>query len=97
MKRWKQLMIRTVLGALACFAGKGVFAQYETSSARYMYSQYFINPAYSAISNVMTATLMARKQWFGIEGSPSGLSGCNIFTLKQHPNVCWGRVESRAI
>ncbi len=72
MKRWKRLMIRTVLGALACFAGKGVFAQYETSSARYMHSQYFINPAYSATSNVMTANLMARKQWFGIEGSPSG-------------------------
>ncbi|MGB5929974.1 MAG: PorP/SprF family type IX secretion system membrane protein, partial [Cyclobacteriaceae bacterium] len=56
---------------LACNACLGLLAQHEISSPKYMQTQYFINPAYSATSNTMVASLMARKQWFGLEGSPA--------------------------
>ncbi|SMO51800.1 type IX secretion system membrane protein, PorP/SprF family [Saccharicrinis carchari] len=48
-----------------------LFAQHRASPSGYMQTQYFINPAYSATSNTMAVNLMARKQWWGIEGAPT--------------------------
>lgn len=68
---WKGIRLRLLLLMLACNACLGLLAQHEISSPKYMQTQFFINPAYSATSNTMVASLMARKQWFGLEGSPA--------------------------
>jgi len=68
MSRWMCIRLLVLVGI--CLISIKIVAQLDAPSSRYMQTQYFINPAFSAKANTMTANLMARKQWFGLEGAP---------------------------
>lgn len=45
-------------------------AQYEPMFTQYMFNEMFINPAYAGSRDNISATLLYRNQWVGIEGAP---------------------------
>lgn len=46
-------------------------AQQQTMYTQYMFNQLAINPAYAGSHESMEATFLQRKQWWGLEGSPT--------------------------
>lgn len=47
------------------------FAQSDALYSQYMYNQFVINPAYAGSRNSMSAMLMHRSRWVGIDNAPS--------------------------
>lgn len=45
-------------------------AQQDPLYSQYLFNQAIINPAYSGIHNITSATLISRYQWMGLEGAP---------------------------
>ncbi|MCW3786414.1 PorP/SprF family type IX secretion system membrane protein [Plebeiibacterium sediminum] len=52
------------------FAGES-FSQWDPSFSQYMNNQLCINPAYTGIRNTISTNLNIKKQWMGVEGSPT--------------------------
>ena len=50
-----------------CFLG---FAQQDPQYSQYMFNHVVINPAYAGSKNALSTTLLVRKQWVGVSGSP---------------------------
>ena len=46
------------------------FSQQDPSFTQYMYNTMSINPAYAGTRDILSANLLYRSQWIGIEGSP---------------------------
>ncbi len=51
-----------------------VFGQQDTQYTQYMYNTNTINPAYAGSQEALTATLLYRNQWLGLEGAPEVLN-----------------------
>ena len=49
-----------------------IFAQQFPQYSLYMLNPHALNPAYAGLDGSLSATAMARKQWTGLEGSPTG-------------------------
>lgn len=49
----------------------GLYAQQSEQSSLYMYNALYYNPAYAGSRNTISATLLAREQWVGMNGAPS--------------------------
>lgn len=47
-----------------------VNAQYDPLYNQYNFDQLMINPAYSAVNDIMSLALLYRQQWTGIQGAP---------------------------
>ncbi|MDP2386937.1 MAG: type IX secretion system membrane protein PorP/SprF [Bacteroidota bacterium] len=47
-----------------------VKAQQDPQYSQYMFNHVVINPAYAGSKNMLNATLLVRKQWVGVDGSP---------------------------
>ncbi len=47
-----------------------LFAQQDSQYTHYMYNTIAVNPAYAGSRNVLSAVLMHRTQWQGIQGAP---------------------------
>lgn len=47
------------------------FSQQDALYSQYMFNGLVINPAYAGSSEVLNVTVSARKQWMGVDGSPS--------------------------
>ena len=47
-----------------------LFSQQDPSFTQYMYNTMIINPAYAGTRDVLSANVLYRSQWIGIEGSP---------------------------
>jgi len=63
---WKRLLIlNSLFLILNC-----VFAQQDPQYSMYMFNQYVINPAFGGSKDAVSATLMLRNQWVGIDGAP---------------------------
>lgn len=46
------------------------YAQQDPLYSQNQFNQSMINPAYTGVNNVLNATVIARRQWVGLEGSP---------------------------
>lgn len=62
-------MTRILLFALM-FTGMLSFAQQDAQFTQYMYNTINVNPAYAGSRDVMSAFVLHRAQWIGIEGAP---------------------------
>jgi len=49
-------------------------AQQEILYTQYMFSQLAVNPAYAGNDDGLSVTALSRKQWFGLQGSPTSYS-----------------------
>jgi len=65
------------------------FAQPDAIYTQYMYNQFILNPAYAGSRNSMSALLMHRTKWIGIQDSPS-TSTLSIQSPLYKSNVAWG-------
>jgi type IX secretion system PorP/SprF family membrane protein len=61
----KKLLLLFIL-----FVGFVASAQQDPQYSQYMFNHVVINPAYAGSKNILNATLLVRKQWVGINGSP---------------------------
>lgn len=52
------------------FTGMLSFAQQDEQFTQYMYNTINVNPAYAGSRDVMSAFVLHRAQWIGIEGAP---------------------------
>lgn len=64
MKRTKYL----ILGIL--FFSMNVFAQQQSMFTKYMFNTLAFNPAYAGSREALSANLLYRNQWMGLEGAP---------------------------
>ncbi len=64
--------IKNILGTLivVCFVNIG-FAQQIPLTSQYMFNNYLLNPAEAGTKDYISASLSARAQWTGLEGSPN--------------------------
>ena len=46
------------------------FAQQDAQFSQYMFNTMAVNPGYAGSKQVMTAMVLSRSQWLGIEGAP---------------------------
>jgi len=49
----------------------GVYAQQDPMYTQYVFNMQSVNPAYAGSRNTLTATILSRWQWIGIQGAPS--------------------------
>src|SRR4051812_4874833 len=45
-------------------------AQHDPLFTQYMFNEMFINPAYAGSRDLLSATLLYRDQWVGMDGAP---------------------------
>ncbi len=57
--------------AILLLLGSFAQGQHYPMYSQYMHNQAVINPAYTGSRDVLSATLLFRQQWLGIEGAPS--------------------------
>ena len=78
-----------IMIAVLLLTGFRAFAQQDALFSQYMFNQLIINPAYTGSRDVLTATLVHRNQWVGIEGAPK-TSTVSIQTPLQNERVALG-------
>ena len=75
-----------ILTLLLGFQG---FAQQDAIYSQYMFNQFIINPAYAGSRNAMSAVLMHRTRWMGMDGAPT----TSTFSFHSNTNLkglAWG-------
>src|SRR4029078_9381943 len=65
-----QLPARLYLTMLFGFLFVAAHAQYEPMFTQYMFNETFINPAYAGSHENISASVLDRNQWVGIDGAP---------------------------
>lgn len=75
-----------LFGLLAAYSG---FSQQDAIYSQYMYNQFVINPAYAGSRNSVSALLLHRTRWFGMDGSPI-TSTFSIHSGVGKSNFAWG-------
>lgn len=90
---------------VCCIAAVRVVAQQDPLLTQYMFNQNTINPAYAGSKDAVSANMIFRRQWVGIEGAPQTESfsihsplpnhalGLGLSALKDE----YGPVESKVI
>ncbi|GAF03855.1 PorP/SprF family type IX secretion system membrane protein [Saccharicrinis fermentans] len=68
--RYYRIVVLILFTVVLSLFSKEMNAQLDASNARYLQTQYFINPAYTGTLNTLALNLRARKQWLGIDGAP---------------------------
>lgn len=67
----KQGSVRKILLCMSLLSvGYAAMAQQRPQYTQYMFSGLVINPAYAGVDGPLSATLLDRRQWTGIEGAP---------------------------
>lgn len=66
--RYRLLLVLFI--GLAVISPKALMAQYQPQFTQYMFNEMSINPAYTGARECLSATLMYRNQWTGIDGAP---------------------------
>ncbi len=69
MKKIGLIILLSVLSVIV--TDRSVFAQQHPLFSHYMFNGLYVNPAYAGSKDFVSSTLIARKQWAGIEGAPS--------------------------
>ncbi|MGK4567269.1 PorP/SprF family type IX secretion system membrane protein [Flavobacterium sp. 3HN19-14] len=62
--------MRTKFVFFALMLMSGVYAQQDAQFTQYMYNTINVNPAYAGSRGVMSAFLLHRTQWVGLDGAP---------------------------
>lgn len=79
-------MKKTGLTLLVALCGLLAFGQQDALFSQYMFNKLVINPAYTGSRDVLSATLVNRMQWVGIDGAP------NTATFSAHTPLRKGKV-----
>lgn len=79
----KSIVLLTILMS---FQG---FAQQDAIYSQYMFNQMVINPAYAGSRNSMSAVLLHRTRWLGMDGAPT-TSTFSIHSDLSESNLAWG-------
>lgn len=79
----KSILLLTIL---LSFQG---FAQQDAIYSQYMFNQFVLNPAYAGSRNAMSAVLMHRTRWAGIDGAPT-TSTFSFHTKMNGKSFAWG-------
>lgn len=66
--------IRILIGLVLIIWSQTLFAQQDPQYSQYTYNMNVINPAYAGSKGVLSAGIMGRSQWVGIEGAPRTLT-----------------------
>ncbi len=81
------LLVKAIFASLILMHMPGLdgLAQQRVQFTQYMFNGLVINPAYAGAEEALSLTLIQRKQWSKIEGSPStqSFSGHSLFKKKQ--------------
>lgn len=64
-------MKKLILICITSLTISGAYAQQEVMVSHYMFNGLFLNPAYAGSHPYMTATVLHRSQWVGMDGAPS--------------------------
>ncbi len=67
----KNIRIFTIIACLFTLGQVTLNAQQEAMFSRYMFNTLAITPAYAGSHEVLRVSMQARRQWMGINGSPS--------------------------
>jgi type IX secretion system PorP/SprF family membrane protein len=81
-------IIKCFIISWALFTSSLGFAQQEMLYTQYFFSQLVINPAYAGNDDGLSLTGLSRKQWFGIEGSPTTFSFIAHTSISNHNSNC---------
>lgn len=60
------------LSMLTCFVSN---AQFDPNFTQYMFNEMAYNPGYAGSRECLSATMLYRQQWVGLDGAPSTLTG----------------------
>ncbi|HIB38337.1 type IX secretion system membrane protein PorP/SprF [Mesonia sp.] len=63
-------IIKTILFVLFAISCKTIFAQQDAQYTQYMYNTLSVNPAYAGSRDMLSAVLLYRSQWVGVDGAP---------------------------
>ena len=70
----KKTSAKYLLSAVICIVistqSENACAQFEPQFTQYMFNEMFINPAYAGSREQISATMVYRNQWVGLEGAP---------------------------
>ncbi|WP_462249255.1 PorP/SprF family type IX secretion system membrane protein [Ekhidna sp.] len=64
-------MRRLIIFTFSCLVAILGFSQLDPLYSQYQFNQQMINPAYTGIYSGMSATLISRVQWLGVDGAPT--------------------------
>lgn len=64
-------MKKLILILLIALAGNQSFGQQDALFSQYMFNPFAINPAYAGSRSSVSAVLLHRSQWLGLEGAPN--------------------------
>lgn len=86
--------MKSVLLFLILIVTMDGFAQQDAIYSQYNYNQYVLNPAYAGSRNSMSAILLHRSRWTGVEGAPT-TSTFSIHAPVNKSNIAWGANVAR--
>ena len=66
-----------------------VFGQQESIYSQYLFNPYIVNPAYAGSRDAVSAVLINRNQWVGLEGAPNTQS-LSIHVPTNKNKLAWG-------
>lgn len=62
--------MKTILTIICAFILQSMYSQQDSQYTQYMYNTPLINPAYAGSRETITAFLLHRNQWVGLDGAP---------------------------
>lgn len=65
-----QRFVRHIILVVCLFLGVELYAQNDIGISNYMFDEISYNPSFTGEGETFRASLLARKQWLGIDGSP---------------------------
>ena len=62
--------MKTILTIICAFILQSMYSQQDSQYTQYMYNTPLINPAYAGSRETITAFLLHRNQWVGLDDAP---------------------------
>ena len=62
--------MKTILTIICAFILQSMYSQQDSQYTQYMYNTPLVNPAYAGSRETITAFLLHRNQWVGLDGAP---------------------------
>lgn len=62
--------MKTILTIICAFILQSMYSQQDSQYTQYMYNTSLVNPAYAGSRETITAFLLHRNQWVGLDGAP---------------------------
>jgi type IX secretion system PorP/SprF family membrane protein len=81
--------MKTLLTSLILLVSTTLFAQQEALLSQYMFNKLAVNPGYAGSRELLTADILYRYQWVGIEGAPKTINA-SIHSPLANPHLALG-------